>query len=308
MKNKVIEYLKQNKLFFLILLIIILIICYISFFSKLFTIEGLNNEIYQQQNPILNNYINMNIQDIIGKYIHLKCMKNVIDKNGLTIQVPYYLALMKKTDCINAFPEFGNDCNYNMAILQSTKNNFSTFYLTKEVFNNVEKYSLRSILDSINPSRPPLSQNLHMLYSSPFMCFDEGMSDTIYFELENTNKGYLLKFNVPDGKPAYFYLSECKDIICQSVNETNFSRLCVYASKNYALAFTFELSSFQPIMSSVENEDTLNINKYNKPDTVFDIDSLKTLISSGSDQTLISLTGADNVSKHMETFMPYSLY
>ena len=61
-------------------------------------------------------------------------------------------------------------------------------------------------------------------------------------------------------------------------------------------------------MSSVENEDTLNINKYNKPDTVFDIDSLKTLISSGSDQTLISLTGADNVSKHMETFMPYSLY
>lgn len=300
MINKFMEYLKQNKLFFLLLLIIVIIFCYLYIFPKLFSFfEGMEQVkfIQEPQAAILN------VNDVVGKYVHLEYKRP--SKDNLTIKTPYYLALMKKIDCINAFKGFGNDCNNNIAIIQQIKNNFSTFYLEKELNSNPPRYSLRSILDIINPPRLPLSQNLNYLNSTAFACFDGGVPDAVYFELETTNRGYLLKFKITvEKRTQYFYLSECSNNIvnkCESGNNNDFPRLCIYPDRNAAIAFTFELSDFQPIVVQPEQPIKNIINKNSQENIESELDSLKTL-NSESIETLMSLPGADDVSFHLETF------
>jgi hypothetical protein len=300
MFNKFTEYLKQNKLFILLLIILILILCYLYIFPKFFYVsEGLDQNMCPQSQ-----FTSFNTNEFLGKYVHLKYEKHVIDsKTGIKTKIPYYLALMKKVDCINSFKGPGDDCDYNIAILQRVKNNFSTFVLDKKNSGNSDKYVITSIVDSVKPPKPPLSQNLNYLNTNPFLCFDGGVPDTIYFELETTNIGYHLKFEIAvENSVQYFYLSECTDMPVRSCESGsyNFTRLCVVPNRDAAIHFTFELAAYQPISIPLLQNLKTTTSENSKESFKSDLESLITLNSTNS--TLMSLPGADNISYHFETF------
>jgi len=182
----------------------------------------------------------MEIGSIINKYVHLKYDFN---------DQQFYLGLISIDECIGAKKGLAYECSYNIPILQLDRNKYSTFELVlSEGF-----YKLRSIVDSVIPGKPSLSQHLNFTQSSTLLCFDDGFGHTVNFHVEESREGYIFKFI--KNNEAY-YLTKCKagNEVCKSNNQL-YRRLCLTKNKIDAIGFDIELAIEQPPVSNVVSED-----------------------------------------------------
>ena len=261
MITQIIEYIKGNRILILFLIMILIFACHYYFFSEMENFEVGNSDI--------NNYV--------GQYIHFKY-------NDI------YLGLANLSDC-NLKPNPGKECGNNIAILQKNINDNSTFVLNKLLGTTPDTYFISSILNDITPSNAFLSQNLNLVSDTGLMCFDGGSNEATNFEVEETTKGYYLKFKKAN---VDYYLSEWDIVTCKG---NQVKRLCVQTDKKLAIPFTLIISDKQPQKFIPYSESEISIESENFVGNIsIDMDSIY------SNGTMISLPGAGDLG----TYKPWN--
>lgn len=287
--DKVIEFIDRNK-YILIIGLIIVLIFWVYIMPTIN--EPCGND--EQNDDSFEDYLDKNIN-----------FRYDSDKG------PLYLALSQAENCSNK-QKSPFEC-LNLAVLQSLKNNFSTFKLSK-TSDGTQRYRLRNMTSELTPPYPYLSRNMISLNRLKVACFDGNskISEHNAFNLVKTNAGVLIKFKIPiqdaskEG-PYYdeYFLSECPEGSECEQGSVNLKRVCFDSNQSNAITFNIEVND----TSDDDTETFDSISQMSKiSNDIYSLAGLSSLSSGGTFDSLgTSVDGAaENFgSGFMDSYYPW---